>query len=84
MKPRAFPLTPIALAAPVAYARTVGIRIMIGWMRNATMTMRTSLPVIFMPKYSGVRPDMSPTMNTVSTTYIVIYINPTPFPPGVD
>ena len=36
------------------------------------------------PRYSGVRPDIKPTMKTVIMMYITIYIRPTPFPPGVD
>src|SRR5487761_1825934 len=47
------------------------------------MTSLTSRPVIFIPRYSGVLPDMSPTMKTVMITYMIMYINPTPMPPGV-
>ncbi len=36
------------------------------------------------PRYSGVRPDIRPTMKTVMMMYITMYIRPTPFPPGVD
>src|SRR6266571_3391855 len=55
-----------------------------GWTRKVIMTSLTSRALIFIPRYSGVRPDMRPTMKTVMTTYITIYITPTPFPPGVD
>src|SRR5712691_5702961 len=75
--------TPIALAAPVEKARTVGMRIMTGWTRNAIINSLTSRAVIFIPKYSGVRPDMRPTMKTVRMMNMTMYINPTPFPPGV-
>ena len=48
------------------------------------MTSLTSRALIFIPRYSGVRPDMRPTMKTVMTTYITMYMTPTPFPPGDD
>src|SRR5208337_906041 len=73
----------MAATAPEAYATTVGIRMMIGWMRKASITSSTSLLVILIPRYSGVLPDIRPTMKTVITMYMIIYINPTPFPPGV-
>src|SRR2546428_11201053 len=74
----------MADAAPVAYARTVGTRMITGWTRNTTITSLTSRALIFIPRYSGVRPDMRPTMKTVMTMYITMYINHTPLPPGVD
>src|SRR2546422_7726181 len=58
------------------------MRMMSGWTRNAIITSLTSLGVIFIPKYSGVRPDMRPTMKTVRTMNMTMYITPTPFPPG--
>src|SRR5207245_5176842 len=54
-----------------------------GWTRNAIITSLTSLAVIFSPKYSGVRPDIRPTMKTVRTMNMTMYITPTPLPPGV-
>src|SRR2546422_11381850 len=59
------------------------MRTITGWTRNATITSFTSLAVIFTPKYSGVRPDIRPTMKTVRTMNMTMYITPTPFPPGV-
>ena len=44
------PESPIAAAAPEAYASIVGTSIMIGWIRNATRTSFTSRPVILMPE----------------------------------
>src|SRR6266568_1616567 len=55
-----------------------------GWTRKTIITSLTSRALIFIPKYSGVRPDMRPTMNTVMITYMTMYIKPTPSPPGVD
>src|SRR5665647_1686492 len=74
----------MAASAPEAYAITVGISIMIGWIRKATMTSFTSRPVILIPKYSGVLPDINPTMKTVIIMYMTMYIMPMPFPPGID
>src|SRR5947208_16869871 len=59
------------------------MRMMTGWTRNAIITSLTPRAVIFIPKYSGVRPDMRPTMKTVRTMNMTMYITPTPFPPGV-
>src|SRR5207244_13542870 len=59
------------------------MRTITGWTRNAIITSLTSRAVIFSPKYSGVRPDIRPTMNTVRTMNMTMYITPTPFPPGV-
>jgi len=47
------------------------------------MTSFTSLPVIFIPRYSGVLPDMSPTMKTVITMYMIMYIIITVFIVGL-
>ena len=43
MNPTELVPTPIALAAPVEKARTVGMRMMTGWTRNAIITSLTSL-----------------------------------------
>ena len=37
---------------------------------------------IFLPRYSGVRPTMSPAMNTASRAKISIPYRPAPVPPG--
>src|SRR5207247_10126206 len=58
------------------------MRMMTGWTRNANITSLTSREVIFIPKYSGVLPDMRPTMKTVRTMNMTMYITPTPFPQG--
>src|SRR5437660_12424408 len=59
------------------------MRTMTGWTRNAIITSLTSRAVIFSPKYSGVLPDIRPTMKTVRMMNMTMYITPTPFPPGV-
>ena len=41
-----------------------------------------SRPSIFLPKYSGVRPIISPQINTARMAYMIIFINPTPLPPN--
>ena len=84
VKPTELPLTPMAAAAPEAYAVTVGISMARGWSRKATMTSNTSWPVILTLRYSGVLPDINPTTKTVIKTNITMYIIPTPFPPGID
>ena len=41
-------------------------------------------PCDFHSKYSGVLPDINPTIKTVIMMNITIYIRPTPLPPGID
>ena len=40
----------------------------------------TSLASIFLPRYSGVRPTISPARNTATMTYISMFRNPAPMP----
>ena len=43
-----------------------------GKISTYSMTIWTSRAWIFLPRYSGVRPTMSPAMNTVSTTITIM------------
>lgn len=43
--------------------------------------MRISRDSIFLPKYSGVRPTISPAMNTVRMTKPIMPYSPQPTPP---
>ena len=40
-----------------------------------------SRPSIFLPRYSGVRPTISPQMNTARMAYRIMFMRPTPLPP---
>ena len=51
-------------------------------MISTNATSFISFPSIFFPRYSGVRPIISPQRKTARITYIIIFINPTPFPPN--
>ena len=44
------------------------------------MASLTSLASIFLPRYSGVRPTISPARNTATMTYISMFRNPAPMP----
>ena len=51
-------------------------------MRIATTAHVASHAWIFLPRYSGVRPTISPAMNTVSSTCIRMPYSPAPTPPN--
>ena len=67
----------------VAANKPVGIKIMIGCTKSAISASFTSRAPIFLPRYSGVRPTMSPPMNTVMMANSKIVYRPLPTPPGV-
>ncbi len=58
------PLSPAGSTTAIA----VIVRMAAGKISAYSMAIWTSRAWIFLPRYSGVRPTMSPAMNTVSTT----------------
>ena len=56
-------------------------RMAIGVARQISTAIRISLGSIFLPRYSGVRPTISPAINTVRITKPIIPYSPQPTPP---
>ena len=56
---------------------------MIGMTRTPRAASFTSLAWIFLPRYSGVRPTISPPRNTAMMANSRIVYRPLPTPPGV-
>src|SRR5262249_37526129 len=65
-----------AIASPVPTSTTTGM------VRKYSEANFTSRAPIFLPRYSGVRPTISPATNTVSTASTRIPYSPEPVPPG--
>ncbi len=64
----------------VAANRAAPQQINSGWISMATMASLTSRASTFLPRYSGVRPTISPARNTATMTYISMFRNPAPIP----
>ena len=47
-----------------------------GWIRTASIASLTSLASTFLPRYSGVRPTISPARNTATMMYISMFMKP--------
>ncbi|MNC43832.1 hypothetical protein D3C75_927130 [compost metagenome] len=62
-------------------ARAVGRRMSNGLIISVTAISFISLPSIFLPRNSGVRPTMSPDKNTAIIAYMSTLTNPAPTPP---
>jgi hypothetical protein len=71
-----------ARSAGKAIARPVPISTIVGMVRKYSEASFTSREPIFLPRYSGVRPTISPATNTVSTAKTRIPYRPEPVPPG--
>ena len=65
-----------AIATAVPTSTSVGV------VRKYSDANFISRPPIFLPRYSGVRPTISPATNTVITARISIPYRPEPVPPG--
>ena len=63
-------------------ARPVKPRMQAGPISRARTARDTSLASIFLPRNSGLRPTISPTIKTATMTYWIRYMNPTPTPPN--
>ena len=71
-----------ALPAAVMTATAVPIRTAKGVVRIKTEAIFISNASIFLPRYSGVLPIMSPAMNTPKMANINMEYRPVPTPPG--
>lgn len=73
------PIRPALIAAAMA----VNTNTVIGMTNTPNTASFISAAWIFLPKYSGVRPTISPPMNTVITPNNNIEYKPVPTPPGL-